>query len=110
MEYVAIGILVLLVVGGAVTALVMRATAGSTPASPESGDPTPAGDSPELSESDAGDRGGAGGPTSGQGQTAGRAPARDPEESPGNRFKRDPIGGEAESEPTIDTGGTPRAS
>lgn len=110
MEYVAIGILALLVVGGGITAMVLRSTAASTPASPESGDSTPVGDTQQLSEGDAESRGGAGGPTSGQGQTAARAPSRDPEEADGNRFKRDPIGGEAEAEPSIDTGDTPRAS
>jgi hypothetical protein len=109
MEFVAIGILAVLVVGGGFIALTFRATRGSTPASPESGDPTPAGDTPQHSEGDASDRGGTGGPTSGQGNTASRAPSQQPDEPEGDRFKRDPIGGEAEAEPTIDTGGTPRA-
>lgn len=109
MEYVAIGILALLVVGGGLSLLVLRATKGSTPASPENGDSTPLGDTAQHSAADADDRGGSGGPTSGQGGTAGRAPSRDPEEADGNRFKRDPVGGEAEAESSIDTGDTPRA-
>ena len=109
MEYVAIGILALLVIGGGLSVLVMRATRGSTPASPESGDGTALGDTPQHSEADADGRGGTGGPTSGQGNTVGRAPAQQPDEPEGGRFKRDPIGGEAESEPTIDTGDPPRA-
>lgn len=108
MEYVAIGILALLVVGGGIGLLMMRATAGSTPASPESGDPTPLGSTSQLSGGDAEGSGGAGGPTSGQGATSGRTPARDPEEHEGNRFKSDPIGGEAEGEPSVDAGDTPR--
>ena len=110
MEYVAIGILAMLVVGGGISLLVLRATKGSTPASPEDGDGTAVGDTQQLADADAGARGGAGGPTSGQGNTAGRAPSRDPEEAEGNRFKRDPIGGEAEAEPSVDTGDTPRAT
>ena len=109
MEYVAIGILAVLVIGGGFTALTLRATRGSTPASPESGDPTPVGDTPQHSEADADSRGGTGGPTSGQGNVASRAPSQEPDEPEGNRFKRDPIGGEGEAEPTIDAGDTPRA-
>ncbi len=109
MEYVAIGILALLVIGGGLSLLVMRATRGSTPASPEGGDDTPLGDTQQHSEGDAEGRGGTGGPTSGQGNTAGRAPAQQPDEPEGNRFKRDPSGGVAEAEPTLDTGDTPRA-
>jgi hypothetical protein len=108
MEYVAIGILAILVIGGGFTALTLRATAGSTPASPESGDSTPVGDTPQHSDADAEARGGTGGPTSGDGGNTGRAPSQEPDEPEGNRFKRDPIGGEAEAEPTIDTGDTPR--
>ncbi len=109
MEYVAIGILAVLVIGGGFTALTLRATRGSTPASPESGDETPVGDTPQHSEADAGTRGGTGGTTSGQGSATGRAPSQEPDEPSGNRFKRDPIGGEGEAEPTIDTGDTPRS-
>ena len=110
MEYVAIAILALLVVSGVITGMVLRSTRESSPASPESGDPTAVGDTPHLSDGDADGRGGAGGPTAGHGATTGRAPSRDPQEADGNRFKRDPIGGEAEAEPTIDTGDTPRAT
>ena len=99
MEYVAIAILAILVVGGGLGALMMRATDGSTPASPESDDSTPVGDTPHTSD--------AGTPESNQQD---REPARDPEEHPGNRFKSDPIGGEGEAEPSVDTGDTPRAS
>lgn len=109
MEYVAIGILALLVIVGGLSMLVLRATHGSTPASPESDDPTPLGDTPQHSDGDAEERGGTGGPISGQGNVAGRAPAQQPDEPEGGRFKRDPIGGEAEAEPTVDTGDPPRA-
>lgn len=109
MEYVAIGILALLVIGGGLSVLVLRATRGSTPASPEGKDDTPVGDTPQHSDADADGRGGTGGPTSGQGNTAGRAPSQQADEPEGSRFKRDPIGGEAEAEPTIDTGDPPRA-
>lgn len=109
MEYVAIGVLALLVVVGGLSLLVLRATKGSTPASPEAGDDTPLGDTPQHAEADAGERGGSGGPTSGHGAVAGRAPAGQPDEPEGGRFKRDPIGGEAEAEPTLDAGDIPRA-
>ncbi len=95
MEYVAIGVLAILVIGGGVTVIVMRAVQGSTPASPESGDDTPLGDTPQHSDQSS--------------HAEGRGPARQPEEPEGGRFKRDPIGGEAEAEPTIDTGDPPRA-
>jgi hypothetical protein len=86
MIYVLVGILFLVVVGGLITLLTMRATAGSTPASPESGDPTAVGDTPQHSDAESG------------------APAQPgPVEPGGNRFKRDPVGGEAEAETTIET-------
>ena len=109
MEYVAIGILAVLVIGGGFAALTMRATAGSTPASPEAGDSTPLGDTAQHSSGDAEERGGTGGPTSGQGGNTSRAPSQEPDEPEGNRFKRDPIGGEGEASPTMDVGDTPRA-
>jgi hypothetical protein len=86
MIYVLVGILFLVVVGGLVLMLTMRATAGSTPASPESGDATAVGDTPQHSDAESG-------PPSRPG----------PVEPGGNRFKRDPIGGEAEAETTIET-------
>lgn len=86
MGYVLAGLLFLLIVGGGIIALTMRATAGSTPASPESEDGTPAGDTPQHSDAES------------------RRPSRPgPVEPGGGRFKRDPIGGEAEAETTIDT-------
>ena len=85
MAYVLIGLLFLVIVGGAVMAVTMRATAGSTPASPEAGDGTPAGDTPHHSDAESG-------PPASPG----------PVEPGGGRFKRDPIGGEAEAETTID--------
>jgi len=107
MVYVVVGVIFLLVVGGVVTVMVLRATGGATPATPEEGDPTPAGDTPQHSAGDAEGRGGTGGPTSGPHAT-GRQPARQAEEPEGGRYKRDPVGGEAEAEPTIDTGNAPR--
>jgi hypothetical protein len=86
MIYVLVGILFVVVVGGGILLLTMRATAGSTPASPDSGDPTAAGDTPEHTDAESG------------------PPAKPgPVEPGGNRFKRDPIGGEAEAETTIET-------
>jgi hypothetical protein len=86
MSYVLIGLLFVVVVGGLILALTMRATAGSTPASPEPGDKTAVGDTPQHSGAQEG------------------APAEPgPVEPESGRFKRDPIGGEAEAETTIDT-------
>jgi hypothetical protein len=86
MTYVLVGILFLLVVGGLVLALTMRATAGSTPASPESDDASAVGDTPQHSDAESA-------PPSTPG----------PVEPGEGRFKRDPVGGEAEAETTIDT-------
>ncbi|MGI8623903.1 MAG: hypothetical protein ACR2NB_10580, partial [Solirubrobacteraceae bacterium] len=111
MGYVIVAIIVLLVVAGGVTFLVMRATSsgssGSTPASPEPGDPTAAGDTQQLADEDASGRGGAGGPISGP-HPGGREPAQDPDEPAGARYKRDSIGGEGEGESTIDAGEAPQ--
>jgi hypothetical protein len=86
MTYVLVGLLFVVVVGGLILLLTMRATAGSTPASPESGDDTALGDTPQHSEAESG------------------PPAQPgPVEPGGGRFKRDPIGGEAEAETTIET-------
>jgi hypothetical protein len=85
MTYAVVGILFVLVVGGLVLALTMRATSGSTPASPDSRDDTAVGDTPQHSESEDG------------------GPAEPGPVEPGSgRFKRDPIGGEAQAETTID--------
>src|SRR5690348_13218495 len=127
MAYVAIGILFLLVLGAGITILVMANTKGSAPATaddqdalatPFSGqDHTPVGDTAEhagehdetgrtVTASDASERGGTGRPTSGP-HAAGHGAHRDPEEPAGGRFKRDPVGGEAEGEPTADVGEVP---
>ncbi len=58
----------------------------NTPADPESDDPTPAGDTKEHSSSAESGPEGSG-----------------PVEPGGGRYKRDPIGGEAEAETTIRT-------
>jgi hypothetical protein len=86
MTYVLIGLLFVVVVGGLLLALTMRATAGSTPASPEPGDETAVGDTPHHSGAEEG------GPSQ-----------PGPVEPDSGRFKRDPIGGEAEAETTIET-------
>ncbi|MEA2292988.1 MAG: hypothetical protein QOE86_627 [Solirubrobacteraceae bacterium] len=94
MIYVAIGILVLLVVGAGVMFLVGASTKDAAPFA--SDDDTPAGDTGQhAGEQDDGrtvtpndQQGGATGE-----RTAGAA-----------RFKRDPVGGEAEGEPTIEAG------
>ena len=106
MGYVVAGIIFMLVVGGGVTFLVMRATAGSTPATPEDGDSTPTGDTPQHADGDA-ERGGTGDPVAGP-NAGGRGPSREPDEPSGGRYKRDPVGGEAEAEPTIDVGEAPK--
>jgi hypothetical protein len=93
MGYVAAGILVLLLLGGFITFLVMQATRRSSPATESSGpaigsDPNSAFGDTEQHSDDHPDAAGSPDP-------AGRA---DP---PAGRFKRDPIGGEAEGEPTV---------
>src|SRR4051794_12592750 len=127
MAYVAIGIVFLLVVAAGITILVMANTKESAPeaatdteqaGTPFSGpDRTPVGDTGQhageqdeegatQTPQDAQAGGGTGGPISGpHGQ--GHAPAREAEEPAGGRFKRDPIGGEAEAEPTIEVGEVP---
>lgn len=79
----------------------------SSPASPEPDDPTPAGDTPQHAEGDADRAGGSAEPISGP-KPGGGAPAQEPDDPAGGRYKRDPIGGEAEAEPTIDVGEAPR--
>jgi hypothetical protein len=115
MEYLAVGILVLLLVGGFVTFLVMRATSRSSPATERTGgggpgigtDPTPFGDTGEhageqdrggatVTGTDAGRSGGTGAPTTDLPQ---RSQDEDP---PDGRFKRDPVGGEGEGTPAIE--------
>jgi hypothetical protein len=127
MTYVVIGILFVLVVGGAVTAFVMMGTRNSSPATAEDQDAaaapfsgpdhTPAGDTAQhagqqdgqgrtVTPNDASDRGGTGAPTSGP-HAAGHKPSQDSDEPPGGRYKRDPVGGEGEGEPAIGTGQPP---
>jgi hypothetical protein len=128
MTYVVIGILFVLVVGAGVMAFVMLGTRNSAPATAEdenatsapfSGpDHTPAGDTAQhageqdaqgrtVTPNDAEGRGGTGAPTSGP-HPAGHTPSQATQEPPGGRFKRDPVGGEAEGEPAIRTGEPPR--
>jgi hypothetical protein len=111
MEYVAIGILALLVVGGGITMLVLAGTKGSAPAVAEDADGTaapfagtdhtPLGDTAEHhGEQD----------EHGYTVTPGDAGPRrgEPETEPsGGRFKRDPIGGEAEGSSTVPLGEVP---
>jgi hypothetical protein len=129
MAYVAIGILFLLVLGAGITFFVMAQTKESSPsageddsadkmAAPFSGpDQTPVGDTAQhagqqddqgqtVTPNDAEQHGGTGDQTSGP-HSAGHAPAQEPEEPEGGRFKRDPIGGEGEGEPTLDVGEVP---
>jgi hypothetical protein len=86
MTYVIVGLIFVFVVGGGILFLVFGVTRGSTPATRESGDPTPAGDTPQHSEA-----------------TEGAPPEPGPVEPGGGQFKRDPVGGEAEAESTVDT-------
>jgi hypothetical protein len=90
MLYVVVGIIFLLVIGGAVTMFVMSATKNSTPASPEPGDDTEVGDTPQHADEDHNE--------------SRTSPQEEPE---GGRYKRDPIGGEAEAETAIDVGEAP---
>jgi hypothetical protein len=115
MEYVAVGILVLILIGGFVIFLVMQATRRSSPATHDTSDDTPgigsdetplgdttqhAGEQDEsgrtVTSNDADRSGGTGAPTTDLPQ---RSVQQDP---PDGRFKRDPIGGEAEGEPAIE--------
>ena len=128
MEYVAIGILFLLVLGGGITMLVMAQTKQSAPATgeddetsggaPFSGpDHTPVGDTAQhagqqdeegqtVTQNDAAERGGTGQQTSGP-RSGGHASQGANEEPAGGRFKRDPVGGEGEGEPTAPVGEVP---
>ena len=99
MSYVAVGVLFLLIAAGFITFLVLSATRRS--ANPDHGgmpqigtDGTPLGDTTEHS-----------GTQDERGSTV-EGPHNDP---PAGRFKRDPVGGEAEAEPSIPAD-TPRAS
>jgi hypothetical protein len=124
MEYVLVGILVLLLVGGFITFLVMQATRRSTPATAtdesadERGDQgtpgvgadaTPLGDTTEhagettaagetVGDQDAEKSGGTGQPASGE-ESVGSSGDEPASPSADNRFQRDPIGGEAEARP-----------
>ena len=116
MAYVAIGILFLLVVGAGIMLFVMANAKSSAPASaddhtskagaPFAGrDDTPVGDTAEH----AGDQDLEGHTVAGVYAPArGQDPGRGADDPAGGRFKRDPIGGEAEAEPTIDAGDAPR--
>lgn len=106
MLYVVIGILAMIAVGGGVAFFVMRAAGTSSPASPEAGDPTPAGDTPQHAEGDADSSGGSGEPISGP-EPGGRGQAQEPDDPAGGRYKRDPVGGEGEGETAIDVGEAP---
>jgi len=87
MTYVVIGILFVLVVGAGVMAFVMIGTKNSSPATaPDDEDATAA-------------------PFSGPDHTpAGDTASQDTDEPPGGRYKRDPVGGEAEGETAVQTG------
>ena len=95
MSYLVIGILLLLIVGGFVTFLVLTATKRSNPAGTDdkpapgigADDSTPLGDTPEHADNDAGRH------------SHGAAEAGED-----GRFKRDPIGGEAEAAPFSEGG------
>src|SRR5690242_13358731 len=121
MAYVVIGILFLLVLAAGITVLVMANTKESArttgddetaQATPFSGpDHTPVGDTAQhagqqdeagrtVTATDADERGGTGAQTSGP-RTSSHGPSRTAE-TPAGRFKRDPIGGEAEGEPTTE--------
>ncbi len=82
MTYVLVGLLAVAVVGGVVLLMSLRATAGSTPASPDSEDSTPLGDTDQHSDAEST-------PPEGSG----------PVEPGSGHFKRDPVGGEAEAAP-----------
>ena len=115
MEYVAMGLLVLLLIGGFVTFLVMQATRRSSPATAEDGadtpgigtDDTPLGDTSQH----AGEQTAAGETVAGQdadrsggtGAPSVDLPQRSQEtDAPEGRFKRDPVGGEGEGTPAIE--------
>jgi hypothetical protein len=98
MAYVAIGILVLLVIGAGVMLLVGASTEDAAPF--EGPDHTPAGDTAQH----AGDQDEAGHTTSQADQQGGPTGERTTGQ---RRFKRDPVGGEAEGEPTFDAGPVP---
>jgi hypothetical protein len=104
MGYVVAAILVLLLVAGFVTFLVMQATRRSSPATSDTSDdtpgigrdPSPLGDTTQHTE-DSARSAGTGAPSSDLPQ---RSVHEDP---PEGRFKRDPVGGEGEGEPAIES-------
>ena len=99
MEYVAMGILVLLLIGGFVTFLVMQATRRSSPATGDTPgvgtDETPLGDTAQH----AGEQTSSGHTVGG---TDGDGNVESGEEPADGRFKRDPVGGEAEGSSAIE--------
>jgi len=112
MAYVVIGIVVLLIVAGAVTMLVLHGTKQPAPAVAEDTDKasapfagpdhTPLGDTAQHH-----------GEQDEEGRTVGAneaGPERgEPQTEPADgRFKRDPVGGEAEGAGTVELGKTPR--
>jgi hypothetical protein len=129
MTYAVTALVFLLVIGAGIAFFVMAGTRDSQPSVAEdsdrsdatpfsgSGDHTPMGDTAEhagdqteagetVGDQDAQEHGGTGGPTSGPHAT-GRTPGHVDEEPGHGRFKRDPIGGEAEGEPIADVGEVP---
>jgi hypothetical protein len=115
MSYLAVGILFLLIAAGFVTYLVLAATRKSNPASAgDTGAPgigtdhTPLGDTADhagrqtsdgetVAGQDAAASGGTGRPVEGTASTS----ASQDQDPPRGRFKRDPIGGEAEGRPAV---------
>src|SRR3954453_16778922 len=127
MAYVVIGILFLLVLGAGITILVMANTKESSPAAgddenanaaPFSGpDHTPVGDTAQhagqqdehgqtVTPYDAAERGGTSRQTS-RPRSSDHASQGTNEEPPGGRLQRDPVGGQAEGEPTAPLGDVP---
>ena len=104
MEYVAVGILVLLLIGGFVTFLVMQATRRSSPATGDTSDDTPGIGSDDSPLGDTSQHAG------GRATSTG-VPQRSQDEDPSDgRFKRDPVGGEGEGTPAIEGDERPRPS
>jgi hypothetical protein len=99
MIYVVIGILVLLAVGAGIALLVGASTKDAAPF--DGPDHTPAGDTAQH----AGEQDEAGRTVTHNDQTHGPTGERTEGQ---HRFKRDPVGGEAEGEPTIEVGDVPR--
>jgi hypothetical protein len=100
MSYVAVGVLFLLIASGFITYLVLSATRNSSNqddgATPRVGaDHTPFGDTAQHAGTQT-----AAGETTDHADETGTDPGPQNDPPPG-RFKRDPIGGEAEAEPAI---------